>query len=139
MSGGAQYAGAPSSSSSDVTEPATSPVIDRTWVPPPRLGLSGSYKQSLDSHPRSYHILSSSPTTLGAHRRVRRERGSSAAATIVTLSGGHSVSSVGVGLIAESWGSFLHHQFEERPGGTQAVVHRILVPAFCRGQGTGRL
>jgi hypothetical protein len=46
-------------------------------------------------------------TPLGSCRR--------AAATIVTLSGGHSVSSVGIGLIAESWGSFLHHQFEERP------------------------
>jgi hypothetical protein len=46
-------------------------------------------------------------TPLGSCRR--------AAATIVTLSGGHSVSSVGIGLITESWGSFLHHQFEERP------------------------
>jgi hypothetical protein len=64
--------------------------------------------------PRAPYYIN--PALAPAHHRITvRETGSSAAATIVTLSGGHSVSSVGIGLIAESWGSFLHHQFGERP------------------------
>jgi hypothetical protein len=105
---------------------------------PPLLGICGVDPIKPGPRDRARTHRSYRASAPSARRRrssgEERETGSSAAATIVTLSGGHSVSSVGIGLIAESWGSFLHHQFEERSGGTQAIVHQTLVPAFCRGQ-----